>query len=203
MKKNLSFILLLCCSYYSFSQVGIGTTLPSAQLDIYLDPAATIPALEIPQQTAPNGTFTGQIALIGDKLFMYDATRTKWLSLESTALQYAKNGDADDEMLRFGGNVRDDDSGPKMPFDGTIVYVTAQSSGGETNKQFDLKINSSDIGNNANPTLDGRFNLSGGSFSYSEYNIDFNANDYITVEVRDNGDDIEDPVVVIWIKWRQ
>ncbi len=194
--------LLLCAHCNLSAQVGIGTDIPTAELEIQTTNTG-IPALELNAQTAPTGTAMGQISLIGDRLYMFDGIRNKWLSLESTALQFARNGDADNEILRFGGDARDNNSGPLMPFDGTIVYITVQSSGGVTNKQFDLKINGTDVGNSATASLDGRFQLSGGSFSYTDYNIDFDAGDYINLEVRNNGSDVEDPVAVIWVKWRQ
>ncbi|TXG38965.1 hypothetical protein [Seonamhaeicola maritimus] len=203
MKKTiLPLALFLCMHSIGFSQVGIGTTNPTAELEIETTNTG-IPALELNSQTTPSGTVTGQISLIGDKLFMYDATRIKWLSLETTALQYGRNGGADNERLRFGGDLRANSSGPKMPFDGTIVYMTIQSSGGEDDKQFDLKINGTDVGNNADPTLDGRISLSSGTFTSTSYNIDFNVGDYITLEVRNSGGDVDDVGAVIWVKWRE
>ncbi|MDO5971584.1 hypothetical protein Q4Q35_17405 [Flavivirga aquimarina] len=203
MKKNTFSALLLCINcLIGFSQVGIGTTAPTAELEIETTNTG-IPALELNAQSAPTGTVTGQIALIGDRLYMYDATRSKWLSLETTALQYGKSGGTDDERLEFAGDLTNNGSGPRMPFDGTIVYLTIESSGGVSNKQFDLKINGSDVGNSGTASLDGRISLSGGSFNYTDYNIDFDAGDYVTIEARSNGGDVNNPVAVIWVKWRQ
>mgnify|MGYP000262383510 CR=1 FL=1 len=202
MKLNLILVFLLCFNVPTlWSQVGIGTTDPSAELEIETTNTG-IPALQLNPQTAPDGDADGQLAVIGDKLYMYDLTRDKWLSLEVTALQFGRNGGADDELLRFGGDVRDNSSGPLMPFDGTIVYMTIQSSGGVANKQFDIKINGSDVGNNADNTLDGRISLSSGSFTETNYNIDFDAGDYINLEVRNNGGEVDDTAGVIWVKWR-
>lgn len=206
MKKNTYLAILLCINcFLGFAQVGIGTTTPSAELEIETTNTG-IPALELNAQSAPTGSVTGQISLIGDKLFMYDATRGKWLSLETTALQYGKSGGVDNENLEYGGDMDTSGSGPKMPFDGTIVYMTIESSGGRDNKQFDLQINGSDIGNSGTAALDGRIDLSSGSFTYTDYNIDFDAGDYITIEARNNSgsnSDVDDPAAVIWVKWRQ
>ncbi|AUP80414.1 hypothetical protein [Flavivirga eckloniae] len=207
MKKITYCVIMLLCSYYSFSQVGIGTTSPTAELEIETTNTG-IPALELNPQSAPTGSVTGQLAVIGDKLFMYDATRAKWLSTETTALQYGYAFTADDDMLWFGGDLGDDsstenDTGPKMPFDGTIVYLTIESSGGNTSKSFDLVINGSNVGNNADPTLDGRFSLSGGSFTRTTFNIDFNAGDYIMLKARSAGSGVDDPAAIIWVKWRE
>lgn len=203
MKKitRLLIAMLVMCYNYGSAQVGIGTTNPTAELEIETTNTG-IPALELNSQTAPTGTATGQISLIGDKLFVYDATRAKWLSLETTALQYGKSGDADGELLRFGGDVRDSNSGPKMPFNGTIVYMTIQSSGGDDDKNFDIKLNDSNVGNDDDSSLDGRIELTSNTFTRTIYNIDFEAGDFITLEARNSGGDIEDAAAIIWVKWR-
>lgn len=208
MKKiTYSIMLLFYMHYYSFAQVGIGTTAPTSELEIETTNTG-IPALELNPQSAPTGSVTGQLAVIGDKLFMYDATRAKWLSTETTALQYGYEATADDRMLWYGGDLgnnpsTENDSGPKMPFDGTIVYLTIESSGGNASKSFDLVINGTAVGNNADPTLDGRFNISGGAFTRTTFNIDFNAGDYIMLKARSNGSGVRDPASVIWVKWRE
>ncbi|GAA3637542.1 hypothetical protein GCM10022397_23870 [Flavivirga jejuensis] len=193
--------------YFGHAQVGIGTTSPTAELEIETTNTG-MPALEINPQTAPVGSVTGQLAVIGDKLFMYDATRVKWLSVETTALQYGYEATADDRMLWFGGDIgnnstTEDDTGPKMPFDGSIVYITIESSGGNTSKSFEIVVNGTAVPNNADPTLDGRFNLSGGSFTRTTFNIDFNAGDYIMLKARNNGSGVIDPAAIIWVKWRE
>jgi hypothetical protein len=139
--------------------------------------------------------------VIGDKLYMYDNTRGKWLSTETTALNFAWAGNASNQTLWFGGDV--ENTGPIMPLDGTIVYMTINSSGGQANKAFDIQVNGANLGNNTDPTLDGRINLTAGTFSYSSYNIDFNAGDYIQLRVRNNGaTGVDDPTAIIWVKWR-
>ncbi len=194
--------------YYGIAQVGIGTTSPTAELEIETTNTG-IPALELNPQTAPTGSVTGQLAVIGDKLFMYDATRAKWLSVESTPLQYGYGFGADNQVLFFGGdvgldNTTENDTGPKMPFDGTIIYISVQSSGGDASKQFDIEINGTPVANdNANPEIDGRFSLSSGSYTYTDYNIDFSAGDYIMLKARANGAPVNDPAAIIWVKWRQ
>ncbi len=130
-----SITLILCVHSICFSQVGIKTTSPTSELEIATTNTG-IPALEMNPQTAPTGSVTGQISVIGDKLYMYDATRVKWLSIESSALQFSYAGAASKQTLWFGGNT--ENTGPKMPFDGTIVYMTLNSSGGQANKAFDI-----------------------------------------------------------------
>ena len=140
MIKFLLSVGLLFTHFGILAQVGIGTITPSSQLEISNDISnPNLPLLELNPQSAPVGSATGQLAVIGDILYMYDGTRGKWLSLETVSLQYAKNGGADNDGLRFGGDVRDNSSGAKMPFDGTIVYATIETSGGVADKLFDIK----------------------------------------------------------------
>lgn len=201
--KTYSNLVLFACFNTSIllSQVGIGTNIPTAELEIQTSNSG-IPALELNPQTAPVGSVTGQISLIGDKLFMYDATRVKWLSIESSALQYGYEGSADDVNLWFGGDVENNDSGALMPFDGTIVYVSVQSSGGNNSKRMDLRINGTNVGNDTDASLDGRFNLEEGSFTYTHYNIDFNKGDFLSMRAARNGSSVSDPTAIIWVKWR-
>tara|TARA_R100001369_G_scaffold92771_1_gene139730 strand:- start:4945 stop:5082 length:138 start_codon:yes stop_codon:yes gene_type:complete len=45
--------------------------------------------------------------------------------------------------------------------------------------------------------------LNEGSFLYTSFNIDFNAGDFIAMEVRNEGLNVQDPAAIIWVKWRQ
>lgn len=202
MKKIITVLIVLLTPVFVYSQVGIGTTVPTAEFEIMASPTG-IPALKLNPQTSPLGTSTGQIAVIEDTLYLYDDTRGKWLSIESTALQFGYALTADNQVLWFGGDVGDTGTGALMPFDGTIVYVTAQSSGGNTSKRMNLLLNGTNIANNTDPNLSGRFNLSGGSFLLTSYNIDFNAGDYLSVKATANGAGVNDPTVIIWVKWRK
>ncbi len=107
----------MCACLQLFGQVGIGTLTPTAQLEISNDIAnPNLPLLELNPQSAPTGSATGQLSVIGDKLFMYDATRVKWLSVESTALHFARGGsNRNDAPLRFSGVIGNQNSGAYMP----------------------------------------------------------------------------------------
>jgi hypothetical protein len=208
MKNFISVPVLLLSFCAVKAQVGVGTTSPTAQLEIAANTnTPDLPLLELAPQASPMGTATGQLAIIDDKLFAFDAARSKWLSVETTALQFGYAYDADDQELFFGGDIGLDTAsegltGAKMPYDGTIVYMTIESSGGAHNKSFDIALNGSNIGNNTDPALDGRVNLSSNEFMRTNYNIDFNQGDYITIKARANGPAVHDPVALIWVKWR-
>ena len=98
----LTFSLLIC--NVIFAQVGIGTTNPTAQLEINTS-GTSLPALEISPQSSPIGTATGQLAVIDDKLFLYDQTRGKWLSVESCLLNFGLEEDSDNVFLEYVGDI--------------------------------------------------------------------------------------------------
>ena len=179
--KLFPILIFISCVSAIQAQVGIGTTSPTAELEI-LGTDTGIPALKLNPQSAPVGVATGQLAVIGDILYMYDATRVKWLSVESTVLQFGYFGDANNQSLLYSGLI--EDLGPIMPKDGTIVYVTINSSGGNASKRFDIKLDGVNIGNSGDPTLDGRIDLSSGIFSYDSFNIDFTSGQHISINAR-------------------
>lgn len=192
--------LSVCLYTYTLSaQVGIATTVPSAQLELANNPLApNFPLLELNPQTAPVGTATGQLAVIGNQLFMYDATRAKWLSTSATPLSWSKTGSASNENLRFGGDVANNNSGAAMPYNGTIVFVSAQSSGGNATKGFDVRVRS---GSTTLSTT--TFNLIANNFTNTSYNVDFVAGNYINVYAVPAGAAVTDPAVTVWVKWRK
>ncbi|MAL59132.1 MAG: hypothetical protein CMC14_03710 [Flavobacteriaceae bacterium] len=195
--KNLIFALSMLNVGVICSQVGIGTLNPSSQLEIKSTNTG-IPSLELNPQTTPLGSATGQLSVIGDELSMYDAARGKWLSLQATPLQWSKNGNAGNETLRFGGDTRSINTGASMPFDGTIVYVTANAEGGNATKGFEIRIKS---GTTLKTTTS--FNLVGSTFKKTDYNVNFSAGDYINVFANNTGGDASDPAVIVWVKWRK
>jgi hypothetical protein len=190
-------IISVLATHIVLAQVGVGTVNPSAQLEI-VGTNTGIPALELNPQTAPTGSETGQLAVIGDELYMYDATRGKWLSMQATPLQWSRNGDAGNETLRFGGDTRAINTGASMPFDGTIVYITANAAGGNASKGFEVRIKS---GVTIKSTT--AFNLTSSVFRKTDYNVNFVAGDYINVFANNTGADVTDPAVIVWVKWRK
>ena len=197
-----SFFLLLF-SNYLYSQIGIGTTLPTAQLEIESTDTG-IPSLELNPQSAPVGSAMGQLAVIGDKLYMYDDTRAKWLSIETVSFDFGRSGNVTTDNLRSQGNVSSANSGTLMPFNGTIIAITANSNttSGSTNlsKEFNFRIRNG----NSTEGAEIDFSLSGGTYSDTSFNRDFDAGDHFHIRARDpdtSGDFVSNPIVTIWIKW--
>lgn len=188
----------------TYSQVGIGTTDPTAELEIETT-SSGIPALEINPQTTPTGTANGQITVINNKLYMFDTSRGvlsalgKWLSVETTTLPYARGGNnRNNQVLRFGGVVSNQNSGALMPFDGTIVVGSARISGGDATKQFSIEVR-----NGATVVSTTNFNLTASEYTDTTLNIDFSAGDYIIARISNVGTTVNNPNLILWVKWRQ
>ena len=198
--KSIIISTLLLAILNAQAQIGVGTNNPTAELEI-LAPANGKPSIELNPQSAPTGTATGQLSVIGDKLYAYDDIRGKWLSVEYTLLNYGLLGPADNQDLEFVGDI--ELSGPRMPFDGTIVYITMNASGGQPNKEVQIHKNNVPIPDNINPNQDGFLELDLYSYSNTLYNLDFNAGDYFQVDVTDTGIAVQDLSVLIKVKWRK
>lgn len=145
------------------------------------------------QASVPSSSLSaGQIAIVDNILYTYDGTRSKWLS-PSKIIGFGQKGNADGQYLRGPGNLSDAASGWPMMRNGTILAISAVSSGGNATKSIRLRIN----GNNAK-----NFSLSGGAYNSTNDNINFNTGDYIQLFVRSAGSAVTDLAVSVEIAWR-
>ena len=85
-----------------------------------------------------------------------------------------------------------------MPFDGTIVAITAMGASGD-DTDFNIRSRNATNTNNINET----FTLAGLRYIDTATNLDFDAGEYLTVRARDAATTATDVTVVIWVKWRQ
>lgn len=194
--KKIIYVIALFTSVMQ-AQVGIGTTNPTSKLEIDASTDA-IPALEIvPRTTAPTGTANGQISMIDGSLYIYDVTRAKWLSSETITLNFGYFDVIQNGYLDYSGLIyADETSGSKMPMNGTLVYATIQTSGGNTTKQFRVR-------KNGTTTNIQNMNLTSGTYTDNTLNMDFNAGDFLNVFVTNNGTSVNKPIVTLYIKWRK
>ena len=185
------------------AQIGIGVNQPTAALEVTSKDNG-IAALRLTPQTNPLGTDTGQLSVIGERLYMFDKNRDKWLSIEYTTMEFGRLGqNSDNPSLEFAGDVQD--SGPILPLDGTIVKVAMQARRNDTNKGVKILINDTPVSdNNVDSSKDGVLNFDNNlQFVSENYNVDFNAGDSIRLEIEGTGTDVQDLCVVLFVKWRQ
>lgn len=195
MKSLLLFALLSAYGLCVYAQVGIGTTTPNAVLDIQ-SPSDNLPALELNPQTNPIGTAAGQISVIGDRLFLYDATRSKWLSTETSIFSFGDEGSIDEGNLEYAGDITD--NGPRIVENASIVYLTANSTQGNQSKIISLNITDS------HGTVTGHeFQLVNGSLILENLDIEVETGDSIQVSAVSVGGPIRGLSVTFWTKWRK
>ncbi|RDK88407.1 hypothetical protein [Marinirhabdus gelatinilytica] len=195
--KQLLFYATFLCGFLTFAQVGIGTTNPSAELEVN-STASGLPTLQLNPQTTPVGSAAGQISVIGDRLYLFDATRSKWLTVESSTVTFGLEGDLNNKNLEYAGDIQN--NGPNMPYNGTVVYAAINSSGGSLTKGITLEVYNS----LRNLIQTHNYNLVDGRLLLTDLNIDFSAGDYFLVKVDDDTTgSVKDVSMVIWSKWRQ
>lgn len=155
------------------------------------------------------GTATGQIAVIGDQLYVYDERRVKWLSVESTVFNFGHEKKNDDRFLEYVGDIIS--TGAIVPFNGTIVYVSVKTNDAVgVAKNFEIYID--EVAQpNTSPTdltqisTDGsvRTDAATQSFISSTHNIDVNKGQSLRIRVSGGGPPVANPVVLLWVKWRK
>ncbi len=193
--------LLLLCNIVK-AQVGIGTLTPSAQLTLETGTTNIAPLGLGNLSVAPSVNLVGgQISVIDNELYFYNDTLAKWLSVATMPLTFARNGNISNQNLFFGGRVSNANSGAIMPFNGTIVHISAKgaNNSGTGNKRFNIRIRN-------NGTLISSFNLdldNDDFFNKTDYNFDFSVGDNIVVRKRTNTSSVNNPVVIVWVKWRK
>lgn len=160
---------------------------------------ANIPTLQLGEQVTPVGSETGQLSVVDGRLYLYDATRVKWLSIETEAMMFGENSPNQGIVSRFGGDLQTNNSEPLMPFNGTIVYATGRLGIGDADKVITIRIRRG----TATPTVED-ISFSASEFRETDLNIDFQAGDYITVFIEDDGagNTISEHVEMLWVKWR-
>lgn len=151
--------------------------------------------IELTQQTAAptTGLAAGQMSVIGGNLYVYDGTRSKWLSAAETIYHWAE-GSANGKIMQIGGAL-DIGLGYKIPADATIVKVAVWSSGGLATKALQLRKNGS-------TTPIKSFALTANAYTSTDDNIDLSAGDVLQVYVSGTGDTLHDPVVSVYLKYR-
>lgn len=190
----------------TFGQVGLGVTSPTAMLEVKTEKNG-LAGLGLSPQAHPIGQDLGQLAVIEDKLFVYYDTKNKWLSVETTNLEFGRLGlgSVPKEIEYGGGDVQ---TGVKMPFDGSIVSISIEARSVSSNRSVLLFINDTPVPNNdSNSNIDGVFDLTATDRSVlnNSYNIDFSEGDVIKFEVDPNvgESDIIDLTLVAQVKWRK
>lgn len=183
---------------YDEGGAGVGRTITADAGPVVIDTdVATTAPLELkPKAALPTtGLQDGQFAVKDGILFIYDSTRTKWLSVQRETLVFGRRRKVKNQYLNFAvGNLASNNSGYRIPRDACIVSMTGQL---DANGTCDMRVRRNDTATNI-ATLN--INSTIGNIDVST-NVDINANDYLQSYLSASNR-VDDPVMVIEIAWR-
>lgn len=143
--------------------------------------------------TPVNNLADGQIVHRNGIAYIYDESRSAWLSLFRQAIAFGAKR-ADGVMMNL-SNFSSNMSGWPALRKGMIVGVTAQAAGGYSRKHIDVKIKGSD------DNLFG-FNLFDHYYSNGNLDIPFEENDLIQIKVSSQYEMTYNLIINLEIAWR-
>jgi hypothetical protein len=144
-----------------FGPVTLNASNGSAALQ--LSPVPYTPSLNVQ---------AGQIVNNNGILYLYDDSRSKWLSMQRSNIVFGAKR-ADGKFLNLGDFSSNMSGWPALRA-GTITGITCQAASGYSSKQFFLLKN-----NNTTPII--TFNLFNYYYSNANLNVDFGANDLVKI----------------------
>jgi len=162
---------------------------------VVLNASTDYAPLQITPITYTPGTAlaAGQLCNRGGILYLYDSTRSKWLSVDQTVLSYfATSGDGNYLSTGF---LSDVNSGFTTLRNGTIVAISASGGSGNQTKGFSIRKKGSltDIIT---------FNLVAGIYSSTSIDTDFSSGDVLQVYCSADGAPAKSVRVDLTIVWR-
>lgn len=141
--------------------------------------------------SAPAGT-AGKVINVGGIMYIYDGTRSKWLSLQHMHLAAGRNSAlATNVYMRVVNDIPSNQTGYRMLRDGTITGLAAQTNGSES-WTFEVRRNGSAIASLVISAATGGQDAT--------IDVDFSAGDELQFYV--NGTAINKPVGVVEYAWR-
>lgn len=153
--------------------------------------------IEITEMTVlpTSGLAGGQLGVKNGILYVYDASRSKWLSAQRMFLIFGKDGKAKNQFLAFGaGTLYSNNSGYRLVRNATIVSIAGQL---DESGICSIRIRKNDSTANILTLA-----ISGMGNDNANVNVDLNAADYLQAYLESSGQ-VDDPVVVLEIAWRE
>lgn len=139
---------------------------------------------------------SGQMAVIGGLLYVYDAARSKWLSVQRQTFVFGRRGRSRNQYLNFFvSDNPSNNSGIRMLRNATIVGLAGQLNAVGS---CDLRLRKDDVVTNIT-TLN--INSALGNIDAS-VNVDVDANSFLQAYV-DASPFVRSPVLVVEIAWRK
>lgn len=146
--------------------------------------------------TAPTlNQVNGEIAFVNGIMFVYDNSRTKWLSVDRQSILATKSNIALDVYLRVGDSVATSQSGVRAIRNGTITGISVVTDG-SASWTFEVRRNDS------TSPLASLAVVSATGAQSSSINVDFDEGDELQFFANTGGNQISAPVCYIEIAWR-
>lgn len=136
----------------------------------------------------------GNVEVKGGILYTYDATRSKWLSVDRKMIYAGRDGTANDVYLRTFDGIATSQTGYRVLRDGTITGLVAQTDGSET---WTLEIRRNNV---ATPIASLVITAATGGQS-TVTNVDVSQGDEIQFFANTTGN-IDTPVAGLELAWR-
>ena len=178
--------------------VGIGDfSLGTVDANLHVKSDTGVPLKIEPSTSTPTGTSGGQMFVSDDDgiLYIYDGTRSKWLSIDRTMVGWGRNSNnTSNEYLRQFNGALSNQNGWRMIRNGTITAISAQS---DINQTWTFEIRKND--SNTVITSITMNNVQGNH--NNTLNIDINEGDFIQAFC--NGTSVDYPETLIEIAWRK
>ena len=183
---------------YDQGGAGAGRTINADSGAVKIDVgAATNAPIEITEKASlpTTGLAAGQLAVKGGLLFVYDSTRSKWLSVERMYLVFGRKGQTSNQYLPFGGgNLPSNNSGLRIPRDACVVAMSGQlDASGTANMRLRSNDSASNIATLAISAAVGAHDTT--------LNVNITAGDFLQM-YSDNASAVEDPMVIVEIAYR-
>jgi len=183
---------------YDFGGNGLGKTIivDSGAVELDATTFSNAPLELTPLSTAPTTDLNGGQLYYDDEgiLYSFDPTRSKWLSVQRLMMGFGRNSsNTTNEYLRQLNGASSATNGWRMPRDGTITAISAQTNNSET-WTYQIRKNDSAtaiVSLTMNNTTGGHLN---------NINIDFNEGDYIQAYCQ--GSSISYPEGLFEFSWR-
>lgn len=140
--------------------------------------------------TPPASPVNGETWFGNGVVWVYDSTRSKWLSIDRVGLEFGAQRSNGTYLNASGGNT----SGyGGILRDGTIIGVMARAAAGHLTKTFEIR---------ANGVMISTFSLVAGVYRNAVLNVDFNSGDWLGVWSSTAGLRVDMVSVILEIAWR-
>ncbi|WP_282118155.1 beta strand repeat-containing protein [Maribacter aquivivus] len=178
--------------------VGIGDfSSGTVDASLHVKSDTGVPLKIEPSTSTPTGTSGGQMFVSNDDgiLYIYDGTRSKWLSVDRTMVGWGRNSNnTSNEYLRQFNGALSNQNGWRIVRNGTITAISAQS---DIDQTWTFEVRKNDA-----TTVIASITMTGVQGNHNNtLNVDINEGDFIQAYC--NGTSVDYPETLIEIAWRK